>query len=826
MKCVKSGFLAFLALLLALLMLVSCAGPAGEQGLQGIQGEKGDPGSVVTIGDDGYWYIDGVKTNVKAAGAAGASGSVVTIGDDGYWYIDGVKTNVKAAGAAGASGSVVTIGDDGYWYIDGVKTNVKAEGAAGAPGSVVTIGDDGYWYIDGVCTNVYAGKPANDDTFVPVIRFVVGSDFHVRANANSDYGSRAMVTSYIQSAYAYSEAQTNYKGLDGIFFVGDITQGGADKEFEDFFSIVNQYTKTGTIARAVLGNHEFYATSYDDGTNSDKRYSDTSVKNTYERFKEYGGYEAVDAHLEIGGYHFIFLSMDRYDKSQNNFFTDAKLEWLDNELTAAAYDDPTGKKPIFVFQHEPPKDTMYGSVAGSSDADLTKVLSRYPQVVDFSGHTHYPVTDPRAIWQGTFTALTTGGMAYLGIPIAGHPTKDEDLVVATDALGSWTTSGDLEGYIRNATMYYVVEVDENDTVRISVCDATTGEVWGEPMIFTVGDPDEFIYTKERGNTALKPIWQEDAEAEVVNNFYKKTQIAIPQATCPSLVQNYRTDVYDAEGTLVKSVYTLACTYYGANTPEAVYAAVTGLSPDTTYTCKIYAVNSWGRASAPLTMTLTTSDKPAATANPTPDILQTVFHADGTATNAVTGEVLTVWGAPVAEYNSTIGRQTAIFDGVDDAYGMYGMDYWYDIIGKSFTIETYVYLSVKPSSSYVNIMSNQQSGGFGFEYKADGKMHLMANVGESATNRPQPAVTAGQWYHFVGTYDGATLKMYVNGELVGSTACTGIMKRPAAGSEYMVIGGDSAPGAPGCFAKCTIAAANLYSDPLTAEQIATLYAAYN
>ena len=797
MKRMKSRLLAILALCLAVLMLAACAGPAGEQGLQGIQGEKGEPG---------------------------APGSVVTIGTDGYWYIDGVKTDVKAEGTPGAAGSVVTIGTDGYWYIDGVKTNVKAQGAAGAAGSVVTIGTDGYWYIDGVCSNVYAGK-TEDDTFLPVMRFVVGSDFHVRSDANSDMNSRAMVTAYMQTAYAYAEAQEGYDALDGIFFVGDFTQGGADVQMADFFSIVNQYTRTGTISRAVLGNHEFYATRYDDGTNSDDRYSDTSVRGTYERFMEYGDYETVDAHLVINGYHFIFLSMDRYDKSQNNFFTDAKLEWLDNELTAAAYDDKTGRKPIFVFQHEPPLDTMYGSVSGSADADLTKVLARYPQVVDFSGHTHYPITDARAIWQGTFTALTTGGMAYLGIPIAGHPTKDESLVVATDAKGSWTTTGDLEGYIRNATMYYVVEVDANHTVRISVLDAATGNIWGEPWTFTVGNPDEFIYTEDRGNTALKPIWQTDAEIEVVSNSYKKVSLAIPQAYASSVVQNYRTDVYDAEGTFIKSVYSLACTYYGENTPEYIYANITGLEADTAYIFKIYAVNSWGRASVPLTVSVTTSEK-MNSANPTPDILQTVFNADGSATNAVTGEALTVWGSPTAEYNGTLGMQTAVFDGKDDAYGMYGMEDWYDVIGKSYTLEAYVYLPAKPGSSYTNILSNQQSGGFGFEYKSDGKMHLISNVGENSENRPQYVVPTGEWIHLVGTYDGEMLKLYVNGVLVDSTACTGTMKRPAAGSEYMVIGGDAAPNAPGCFANCTIATANLYSDALTVTQIATLYAAYN
>lgn len=68
-----------------------------KNGAKGADGEKGADGSIVTIGEDGYWYIDGKKTDVVAKAQDGKAGSVVTIGDDGYWYIDGEKTEYKAA---------------------------------------------------------------------------------------------------------------------------------------------------------------------------------------------------------------------------------------------------------------------------------------------------------------------------------------------------------------------------------------------------------------------------------------------------------------------------------------------------------------------------------------------------------------------------------------------------------------------------------------------------------------------------------------------------------------------------------------------------------
>jgi uncharacterized protein (TIGR02145 family) len=44
-----------------------------------------DDGSVVTIGTDGYWYIDGVKTDVKAAGKDGENGQGCDVEDGGAY---------------------------------------------------------------------------------------------------------------------------------------------------------------------------------------------------------------------------------------------------------------------------------------------------------------------------------------------------------------------------------------------------------------------------------------------------------------------------------------------------------------------------------------------------------------------------------------------------------------------------------------------------------------------------------------------------------------------------------------------------------------------
>ena len=53
----------------------------------------------------------------------------IEINSDGYWVINGVVFNVKAAGADGKDGATPTIeiNEDGYWVINGVITDIRAE---------------------------------------------------------------------------------------------------------------------------------------------------------------------------------------------------------------------------------------------------------------------------------------------------------------------------------------------------------------------------------------------------------------------------------------------------------------------------------------------------------------------------------------------------------------------------------------------------------------------------------------------------------------------------------------------------------------------------
>jgi hypothetical protein len=76
-------------------------------------------------------------------------------------------------------------------------------------------------------------------------------------------------------------------------------------------------------------------------------------------------------------------------------------------------------------------------------------------------------------------------------------------------------------------------------------------------------------------------------------------------------------------------------------------------------------------------------------------------------------------------------------------------------------------------------------------------------------------TQGQWYHIVGTYDGATQRLYVNGSQVNSTALSITLKQS---SKEVMIGGYGT----GVYSNNDIAQPRIYNRALTAEEVERNY----
>lgn len=272
----------------------------------------------------------------------------------------------------------------------------------------------------GIKNRIKAKKLTTPEDFEPILRFMVCSDIHLNSEENQEAAVR--LKNLFGDMYEYSENK-NYKNLDAIVVAGDFTGGGAEKEYESFNKIINENKRSETQLLIVLGNHEFI------------NYRDVDATVGYKIYKKYIS-EDVDTDVVLNGYHFIGVSYDDNGKT----FT-GKAQWLEETLAKATKENPD--KPVFVYQHPAPTLTVYGS-GNWGDVTMRKVLNKFPQVVDFSGHSHYAPSDPRSVWQGSFTAVGCGSLsAFMG----NLNYIDGDKDAPGKSGGAWIVEVDADGNV-------------------------------------------------------------------------------------------------------------------------------------------------------------------------------------------------------------------------------------------------------------------------------------------------------------------------------------------------------------------------------------------
>ena len=249
----------------------------------------------------------------------------------------------------------------------------------------------GVFSLSAIRSGCKGKKLSAPEGFAPVLRFAVCSDIHLNGEEGQEAAER--FGQLFDDMYAYS-ASSAYNKLDAVVVAGDFSGGGAEKQYEMYNKITKEKLREETQLLTVIGNHEFID------------YRDVDATVGYTVYKKYIS-EVLDTDVVINGYHFIGVAYDDNGKT----FT-GKVEWLKERLNNAVKENPD--MPIFVYQHPHPFLTVYGSLIWG-DRDLRKVLNNYPQVVDFSGHSHYCPADPRSVWQGAFTAVGCGSLsAFMG----------------------------------------------------------------------------------------------------------------------------------------------------------------------------------------------------------------------------------------------------------------------------------------------------------------------------------------------------------------------------------------------------------------------------
>ena len=665
-----------------------------------------------------------------------------------------------------------------------------------------------------------------DGDFVPVLRFAVTSDIHTRFIGEGDPDGTttdevAASTRRTEGLFRYSyeyAAKSAYPNVDAVMVVGDYTDRGMTQQYDAFTNIINAEMQEGTQLLIALGNHEFWNTNESGG-------SSTTTTNTYARFEQYFGH-APDSHVVIGGYHFIGLSPD-CNGGRN--YSETKAAWLAEQLQIAAADDPTGLKPIFVYEHISPANSVYGSSsttnASANYAAITtgNVMNDYPQVVLFAGHSHRPVTDPASVMQTNYTVLNTGSLTYGSMEfytdsgtVGGLP-----LGLEGDWYGNMTDTWYEHGE-KEQSAYILVEVDANNRIRVQYIDADTGYLLQEIILIdSVGKKDEFTLTSARGDASEIPYFENTATVTLTEVYPTAAVLTFTQGVCRDKIRDYKVELYQNDS-LVQTIYRLSNIYF-SNAPSTLTAPFTGLQPSTSYDIKIYAYNTWGKISTvPLLGSFTTAGAEGET---TPDIFSLAFREDGTPYDAVSGEDLVKNGTPTTAADPTLGQTVGVFNSNGD-YQWHGLVDNYELMRHGFTFEAYARIDAIPEGTYYDVTSAQQSGGFGFELKSNGKLQFFVFSKSSRSYAaPGANVPTGEYVHIVGVCNGTDVYLYFNGVQVATgTLSGGEVFFPVKNSAcYLSIGADASTDyrSTNSFTG-RIAAVNIYTTPLSAAQVAALY----
>ena len=384
---------------------------------------------------------------------------------------------------------------------------------------------------------VWGFAPEDETEFTPVIRFVACSDSHLKTAAG--VGSHRLEKT-AKLAYAIAKADDEYNNLDAFLINGDITNDGNIDQFAGFKVIADKYIKSETeLLPIIANNHDFR----------------NMKKQTVAYFSQLMGKD-TDYHKVVNGYHFIGISTS----------------------------DVEG---VFVSQHEHVLNTVYGSsdFDGWGIDDFSDILEQYPQVVDFSGHSHYPLNDPRSVWQGSFTAIGTGALAYMELTVENqrkvHPTGNS-----------------LEA------QFWIVELDKDSNMRLRGIDLIEQKILCEYILANPANPANREYTPEKqAARSTAPVFNENAELKVTKLAKSVTvKFDAAQSASSEPIFLYKVKVINSDGEVVKSDWVLP-KYYSA-TVEKTERLKLGKFEEGDYTVSVTAETAWGVQSESITTDFT------------------------------------------------------------------------------------------------------------------------------------------------------------------------------------------------------------------------------
>lgn len=612
-------------------------------------------------------------------------------------------------------------------------------------------------------------KPAEKKLVFPVV-----SDVHIKNSGTDDT---------FRWQRAIEQFNTLAPKQDAFVIVGDFTDSGSNQQYDRFMQVYNQYANKDAVRMNSLGNHDYW--------------NGLSVEGAQKRFLEKTGMESIYYHKVVKGYHFLVMSPE--DGTTHGYYSDQQINWLKEEIAKAQADDP--EKPIFVFLHQHIKETVYGSHEwGTKDsAKINEVLKNYPQAITFSGHSHYPLDDPRSIHQKDFTSVGTSSVSYMEVE-------------------GGKVQGNIPPGASELSQGLLVEVDDKE-VTINRRDFHTNSWTVEPWKIQLPSKKE-SFTHVENRDKEKPSFDGNAKLKISNVTETSVTATFPQAQDNLLLHSYRLQARDKETGEIKNKLLAFSEFYRDPVPKELTFTLGGLESGKTYNLEVVAIDSFGNESERPLQAEVTTKKEIIDPNvkvPKADVFDVNF-LDGTFKDySPFGTKGDVKGNVTIEYDKALKKHAMKLNGAANTFGYipFSADQKAKV-ANAFTLETVVTMNEIRGQG---ILQNTESGGIGFESTGDGYVELWAHIGGSY-KRVGTQLEANKTYHLTGTYNGNEVAIYVDGKKVNSQPATGKVYHP---NVPFAIGADPASnGNGGIPLNGQVALAKLYSKSLTSSEVLAAY----
>ena len=238
----------------------------------------------------------------------------------------------------------------------------------------------------GGCAAVTVAGPSVLAAESPVLKIGIVTDTHVRDDRAS---CRPM-----QAAWELFRRERT----DAVFNLGDIADRFSADGYLHYRACIDEVKSGGG-----WNPEELYVWAFHDAYGYRGHLADGTPPRRHEAFADaarlIGSPNGEWAERELKGHPFLvfpqFLELSEYRGRY--------------EGTIRRVCETHPGRPVFLLDHIPPVGTVQNSdIAG--DWRRTEILSKYPQVVDLTGHVHGSIRNDDLIWQGEYTVINFGCM--------------------------------------------------------------------------------------------------------------------------------------------------------------------------------------------------------------------------------------------------------------------------------------------------------------------------------------------------------------------------------------------------------------------------------